>query len=111
MANFEDYRTDDGKKRVLAVVRIKGFKRTSKAFDSLRDAKDWAETTERELRGLRDRGGARSDIPRLPITDLATAFLSDAKVQQRRTFAEQKHLIAAWVDEYGTERARSFGYL
>jgi integrase len=111
MANFEDYRTDDGKKRVLAVVRIKGFKRTSKAFDSLRDAKDWAETTERELRGLRDRGGARADITRLTIADLAAAFLGDAKVQQRRTYAEQKYLVGTWVDEYGADRVRGFGYL
>src|ERR1035438_3180750 len=99
MANFEDYRTDTGKKRVLAVVRIKGFKRTSKAFDSLRDAKDWAQTTERELRGLRDRGGARADITTITIADLSAAFLRDPKVQQRRTYDGQKYLIAAWVDE------------
>jgi len=37
-ANFEDYRTEDGKKRFLAVIRIKGFKRTSRAFGSMRRA-------------------------------------------------------------------------
>lgn len=111
MANFEDYRTGDGKKRFLAVIRLKGFKRTSRAFDSMRDAKEWAESTERELRGLRDRGGARSDITTLTIAALAKAYLEDPKVQQRRSLIDIKRLIAAWVDEYGTQRVRGFGYL
>jgi integrase len=111
MANFEDYRTGDGKKRVLAVIRIKGFKRTSRAFDSLRDAKDWAQTTERELRGLRDRGGARQDVTTLTVADLVMAYLKDPKVRQLRTIDGIEGMLGAWVDEYGTERLRSFGYL
>jgi integrase len=111
MANFQDYRTNEGKKRVLAVVRIKGFKRTSKAFDSLRDAKDWANATEKELVGLRDRGGARADITTLTVEDLAKAYLADPKVKQRRSFDGIEQLIAAWVDEYGATKLRGFGYL
>jgi integrase len=111
MASYEPYTTDDGKKRVMAVVRIKGFKRTSQAFDTRRDAKDWAEATERELRGLRDRGGARADVTTITIAELVTAYLKDPKVQAKRTFDAIKGLLAAWVDEYGTERVRSFGYL
>jgi integrase len=111
MANFQDYRTDDGKKRVLAVIRLKGFKRTSKAFDSLSAAKDWAQTTERELRGLRDRGGARQDVTTLTVADLASAYGKDPKVRQLLTIDGIESMIAAWVDEYGTERLRGFGYL
>lgn len=111
MANFEDYRTKDGKKRVLAVIRLKGFKRTSRAFDSLRDAKEWAHTTERDLRGLRDRGGARADVTTLTIANLAVAYLADTKVRQLRTIVGVESLIAVWVNEYGTERVRGFGYL
>src|SRR6266851_2631213 len=111
MANFQDYRTEDGKQRVLALIRIKGFKRTSKAFDSLRDAKEWAEATERDLRGLRDRGGARADVTTLTIADLAVDYLKDPKVRQLRTIAGIESMIAAWVNEYGTKRVRGFGYL
>lgn len=111
MANFEDYKTGEGKKRVLAVIRIKGFKRTSRAFDSLRDAKEWADTTERELRGLRDRGGARADVTTLTVADLAVAYLGDPKVRQLRTIDGIDSMIAAWVSEYGTKRVRGFGYL
>jgi integrase len=111
MANFEDYRTESGKKRILAVIRIKGFKRTSKAFDTLRDAKDWAEAEERNLRGLRDRGGARADVTTLTITDLVTAYLSDPRAQQLRSFDGLKLMLGAWVDEYGSGRLRGFGYI
>jgi integrase len=111
MANFQDYRTEDGKKRVLAVIRLKGFKRTSKAFDSLRDAKDWAEAEERNLRGLRERGGARSDVTRLTIDDLVTAYRKDPKVRQLRTVGDLETMLATWVDENGTDRLRGFGYL
>jgi integrase len=111
MASYEPYTTQDGKKRVTAVVRIKGFRKTSQAFDTRRDAKEWADAEERRLRGLRDRGGARADITTLTVADLVKAFLGDPKVQQRRYFGELKYMLAAWVDEYGTDRVRSFGYL
>jgi integrase len=111
MANFEDYRTEDGRKRFRAIVRIKGFKRTSKAFDTMRDAKDWAHDTERDLRGLRDRGGARAEMTTLTIADLAAAHLKDPKVRQLRTIDGIEMLVGAWVNECGTARVRGFGYL
>lgn len=111
MASFQDYQTDDGTKRVTAIVRIKGFKGTSKSFDSMRDAKEWAANTERELRGLRDRGGARADVTTLTIADLVGAYLADPRVRQLRAIAGRKTQLAAWVDEYATHRLRGFGYL
>ena len=62
MANYQEYRTDSGEVRHLALVRVKGFKRTSRAFATKRDAKEWAEGIEREFRAMRDRGGAQSDV-------------------------------------------------
>jgi integrase len=111
MANLTDYWTDDGKKRFLAVIRIKGFKRTSRAFDSLRDAQEWARTTEAELRGLRDRGGARMDVTTLTIADLAVAYLKDPKVRALRSLPDVERMLGAWVSEYAAQRLRAFGYL
>lgn len=111
MANFEDYRTADGRKRVRAIVRIEGFKRSSRAFGTMRDAKEWADAEERTLRGLRDRGGARADITTLTIERLATAYLADPKVRQLRTIDGIEMLMGAWVSEYRTARVRAFGYL
>jgi integrase len=111
MASYEPYQTEDGKKRITAVVRIKGFKRTSQAFDTLRDAKEWAEAYERELRGQRDRGGARADVTTLKVADLIEAYLKDPKVRGLRSVDGLAAMLADWVNEFGTERVRKFGYL
>ena len=61
MANFEDYRTDDGKKAFLlsSASRVLSACRRGRS-DSLRDAKDWAETTRaRAARPTRARGRPR----------------------------------------------------
>ena len=109
MANFESYKTDDGRKRYLATVRIKGFKKQSKAFDSQRDAKEWAEATEKELRALRDRGGAKAEVGTLNVRRLIDLFRADTEVQSLRYFPELEFLLAAWADAWGGTRVRSFG--
>ncbi len=109
MANFRSYKTDDGKKRILAVVRIKGFNTVRKAFGSRRDASDWAGATEKELREQRDRGGARPDLGTLTLRQLIEAFVADSKVKQRRYHSELVVMLAAWSDEYGSDRVRGFG--
>jgi hypothetical protein len=81
------------------------------AFDSKAAAKDWAESTERELRGLRERGGARADITKLTISDLVVACLKDSKVKLLRSFDDLSLMLARWVDECGAQKIRSFGYL
>lgn len=111
MASYESYRTDDGRKRVLAVVRIKGFNRVSQAFDSLRDAREWAEATEREMREKRDRGGARRDLATLTVEDLVKGFLDAPKTKQRRYLPELTQILGCWVDQYKAIRLRSFGRL
>ena len=111
MANFRPYRTEAGHRRVLVVVRIKGFKPVRKAFASKRDAEEWAAQTENELRELRDRGGARPDLGTLTVRQVAESFLADPKTRQRTYHPELTTLLAPWCDEYGTVRARAFGRL
>jgi integrase len=111
VANFRSYKTDDGKKRILAVVRIKGFNPVRKAFGSKRDAGDWADATEKELREQRDRGGARPDLGTLTLRQLIEAFLADPKVKQRRYHSELKVMLALWCVEFGADRVRGFGRL
>ena len=109
MASYESYKTDDGRKRILAVVRIKGFKRVSQAFDQKRDAEEWAAATEKKLRGERDRGGARTDIAHLTLRELASAFLADPKTKALVYAPELARTLGAWCDAYGATRLRSFG--
>jgi integrase len=111
VANLRPYRTKAGNRRVLAVVRIKGFRPVRKAFGTLRDAQEWAATTEAELRGQRDRGGARADLGTLTVRALVESFLEDPQTRQRRYHAELATLLAPWCNEYGALRARAFGRL
>jgi integrase len=122
MATLESYRTrrkridpETGKTvsevRHLAVVRIRGFRRTSKSFATRQDAKDWASEIEREFRAQRDRGGARAEVGTITIRQLAEKFLADPAMRQLKWLDELEQLLAQWVAEYGGVKARSFGRL
>jgi integrase len=95
----------------MAVIRLKGFKRTSKSFASKRDAADWAERMERDLRAQRDRGGTREDVATIELSQLIERFLADPAVKQLRYLPDLTFLLGEWVNEYGTMRAASFGRL
>jgi integrase len=111
MATFESYRTKAGVRRHLAVVRIRGFRRTSKSFATRDDAKDWAARLESELRAQRDRGGAREEVGTITIRQLVERFLADSTIKQLKWRADLEQLLAEWVAEYGGTKARSFGRL
>jgi integrase len=109
MANLRKYKTRDGARRWLAVVRLKGFKPVRQAFDDEREAKLWSAKTEKELKDQRERGGGRTDVGTLQIKQLCEAFLQDPKTRQLAYHAELISLLAPWADEFGSERVRSFG--
>jgi len=112
MANFQNYVTTDGRRKVTAIVAVKGFERFSKSFESKSAAKAWATEREAELRALRERGGAAQDLTRVTIRSLIEAYRSDpAVIAKKRSHAHNAHQYATWLDEYGSMRAREFGYL
>lgn len=111
MANYQEYRTESGESRWLAVVRIKGFKRTSRAFDHRRDAREWAEGIEREFRAMRDRGGSQTDVGTITVRQLIERFLADPAVSQLKWHPQLAAILADWSNEYGGTRVRSFGRL
>jgi hypothetical protein len=49
MASINRYKTDDGQKKYLARITLKGFKRMGKSFDTKEDAWEWADRVEAEL--------------------------------------------------------------
>lgn len=97
--------------RWLAVVRIKGFRRTSRAFPERRDAKEWAEGIEREFRAMRDRGGSQTDVGTITVRQLIERFLADPVVSQLKWHPQLEAILADWSNEYGGTRVRSFGRL
>lgn len=109
VANVRAYRTSTGGKRFVALVRIRGFKPTSKSFSAKRGALDWAAARERELRAQRERGGARQDVGEISIRQLIERFLADPGTRQRRYFLDLERLVAEWAAEYGDLKVRAFG--
>jgi integrase len=111
MASINRYKTDDGQKKYLARITLKGFKRMGKSFDTKEDAKEWADRIEAELKAQRARGGTRTEVGTLTLLQLIEAFLADPNVKQLKWYPDLEQLLATWVDEYGGTRVRSFGRL
>ncbi len=111
MASITSYRTDEGQKKYLARITLKGFRRTSRSFDSQTDAKAWAHRTESELKAQRDRGGVRADVTTLTVRQIVERFLLDPTVRQLRWLPDLSQLLAAWADEYGSDRVSTLGRL
>ena len=111
MASINRYKTDDGQKKYLARITLKGFKRIGKSFDTKEDAREWADRIEAELKAQRARGGTRTEVGTLTLLQLIKAFLADPNVKQLKWYPDLEQLLASWVDEYGGTRVRSFGRL
>lgn len=111
MASIETYRTKDGGRRYMATIRLRGFRRTYKTFKTRAEAKEWAVATERAMRDERQHGGARADIGTLTVRHLVEAFLEDPNTKKRRYHPELTFLLSAWVDAYGTLKAKELGRL
>ncbi len=62
MATIQKRTNGDGSTSWLAWVRIKPYKPASKSFTKKKDAADWADALERELKAQRERGGVREDV-------------------------------------------------
>src|SRR6516165_5512416 len=107
MASINRYKTDDGQKKYLARITLKGFKRMGKSFDTKEDAREWADRIEADLKAQRARGGTRTEVGTLTLLQLIEAFLADPNVKQLKWYPDLEQLLASWVDEYGGTRVRS----
>jgi integrase len=105
MPSFQLFKNGDGSVSHVATINVKGFKRTSKAFRGKREARDWAEKLEAELRKQKERGTAlRADVAALTIAGLAREYLADAEVTALRTYDSLERLMLWWASHHGAER-------
>jgi integrase len=111
MASYSKRRNQDRTTSIVATVSIKGFKRTSKAFETREAAHVWAEALERELYEQRDRGGLREDAPTLTVATLVKEYLDDPETRALRTYDSVEPLLTWWSDKYGTERVMALNVL
>src|ERR1017187_700476 len=111
MASYSKRRNQDRTTSIVATVSIKGFKRTSRAFETREAAQVWAEALERELYEQRDRGGLREDAPTLTVATLVKEYLDDPETRALRTYDSIEPLLTWGVDKYGTERVMALNVL
>lgn len=92
----------------VALVRLKGFRPVSKTFATADDAIAWAAATRKELRGERERGQARVDLPKLTIGGLVREYLADPAIKALRSYETYHDRLDWWAARYGTERVLDF---
>ena len=99
----------DGTTGYLAVVSVKGFKRATKAFDTMAEARAWADALDVELRKQSKAGSSRPDLSTLTIRGLLEEYLKDPEVTALRTFDDIESLLGWWINHRGGDRALGFG--
>ena len=111
MATYFKRRNKDRSASILTLVRVKGFKPTSRSFENMADAKAWAEPLEKELRTQARRGGARPDIAKLTVKKLVEEYVADPKAKALKTYDSNQDLLDWWVAEHAADRLVDFGVM
>jgi integrase len=111
MASYQKRKNGDGTSSVLAWVRIRPFKPSSKSFPTMVAAKAWAIDQETELRKQRKKGEVRRDLTSLTIKGLIDEFLADPETQRLKTVRGLEALLGWWVNHCGGDKALGFGTL
>ncbi|HKS56669.1 MAG TPA: site-specific integrase [Steroidobacteraceae bacterium] len=101
----------DGARPWLAQVRVKPYKAASKTFDTKHEAKEWADSLERELKRQRKVRSTRPSLTRYTVAELIRDFLADPETNVLRTYTSLQLLLAWWVNHYGANRVLDVGAL
>lgn len=115
MPAFQKRKNADGSVSTTAIVRVRGFKATSRTFKAAkaRDADSaataWATEQEASLRAMRQSGSGASDVTRITIRDLCARYLADPDVRLLKSWDDYGRQLAWWGNEFGDERAAAFG--
>jgi integrase len=91
----------------MALVRVAGFKDTSKTFPVAAEAIAWAAATRRELKSHRNKGAAtavRPDLSVLTVGGLIKEYLDDPVTLALRSFDTYHDRCDWWVAKYGATR-------
>jgi len=112
MAVYMKRTNSDGTVRILAQVNVRPFDRVSKYHPDKKAAQVWAEGLETELKKRRDnRDAVRPDLASLTLAKLVDEFLADPEVKALRYYNNLEHLLAWFVNHYGSTRALELNVL
>lgn len=104
MASIQRRKNRDGSVTFMARVRVKPFKPVAKAFALKKEAKEWSDALERELRSHGRRGGLREDLTKLTLGGLVDQYRADPETRALRYFDSLELLLAWWVNAYGATK-------
>jgi integrase len=115
MAALQRRKNSDGSSSTTAIIRIQGFRPTSKTFkaptqreaDQLAEA--WVHEQESNLRGMRTTGSGARDVTRIVIRDLCLRYLADPDTKLLRDQRGRIAQLGWWCDNYGDEKCAAFG--
>jgi integrase len=103
MATYFKRKNRDGSRSILTIVRVKGFKPTSKSFkvettqaEARERASAWAEPLEKNLKDQAKRGGVREDVATLTLRRLIDEFLLDPKTRALKSIADLEERLGWW---------------
>ena len=111
MATYFRRRNQDRTVSIVTNVRVKGFKPTSKSFKTMKEARDWAEPREKELKEQRMRGGARADISTVTLGKLIEEFLEDPRTAALKSYEDLHNRLDWWSAQplLSTTKVMEFG--
>ena len=98
MATIEERVTKDGKKMWRAKIRRKGRPSISKTFERKTDAKNWAQTTESDIRQGR---ALNAESTRHTVDEAIDRYI-DTTLTQKRSTRDQLRQLNWWKDQIGS---------
>jgi integrase len=96
MATYVKRKNKNRTTSILTLVRIKGFKPTSKSFKTMADAKAWAEPLEEQLKEQAKRGGARADLATITLGELIAEYLDDPNTKALKSYEDLHNRLDWW---------------
>lgn len=105
MAHIEPRTTKSGKTRWRAMVRVAGFPRKIGTFDKQREARDWAQALEADMRAGRYGGDLMAR--KHTVGDMLTRYIDnvlESKSDRPRFIEAQRQQLTWWRDEIGDHK-------
>jgi integrase len=108
MATIFPRKNKDRSISFLTLVRVKGFKPTSRCFATKAEAKAWAAPLERDLKDQAKKRGARPTLTTLTVGQLIDKYLDDPNAEAKKSYEDYATRAHWWRQHYGTIKVLDF---
>ena len=88
-----------------------GFARSTRTFDTRKEASKWAKDHTEALKSSRKGSPVRREITQFTIADLIKEYLDDPTNKQLSSYKDVDDRLSYFVNKYATERLMEFGII